>query len=67
MQSQRRYSAPLASCPASCPGKRSPWNAAIGNNCAACPLGFPFCGAWNAEQITVKVRLRRRGGKEIAA
>jgi len=53
------YKEASSSCPADCPGRRSPWRAAGGfsgggTDDFSCPLGVPFCGAWNAEEIFFK-------------
>lgn len=53
-------------CPADCPGHRSPWHAALGEQ-HPCPLGIPFCGSWNPDEIIRKVRRNSVERKEIAA
>lgn len=47
------YSAAIAKCSGGCPGRRSPWRAALGEN-YACPLGVAFCGVWDPDNIVVK-------------
>ncbi len=55
MKIGRKYTAAIAKCAASCPGRRSPWQAALGME-YACPLGVAFCGVWDADNIIVKHR-----------
>lgn len=48
------YSAAIASCPAACPGRRSPWQPQLKGADFPCPLGVAFCGAWNPDALTIK-------------
>lgn len=66
MEGQQGFSAAIASCPADCPGRRSPWHTALGGE-FACPLGIPFCGCWNPEVVAVKHVRKHVADKEIAA
>ncbi len=50
-------------CPADCTGRHSGWHAwrvraETGRECAACPLGTPFCSPWNAAEIRTQPFLR---------
>lgn len=48
-----RYSAPVAKCDPNCPGRKSPWRVALGEE-FSCPLGVAFCGSWDADNIIVR-------------
>ena len=47
------YTVAIAKCSSNCPGRKSPWRAALGEN-FACPLGVAFCGVWDADNIIDK-------------
>ncbi len=53
LEKEKKYTAALAKCSPDCPGRRSPWMAALGGD-FVCPLGVAFCGIWDADNIVVK-------------
>ena len=63
-----KYTAAMAKCDPNCPGRMSPWRAALGEE-FACPLGVAFCGLWDADNIVVKrkVVIPAAAGQEDAA
>ncbi len=52
-ETKNKYSASIAKCSGGCPGRISPWRAALGEK-YACPMGVAFCGTWDADNIIVK-------------
>lgn len=68
-KAEKNYSAAIAKCSPNCPGRISPWRAALGEE-YACPLGVAFCGIWDADNIIVKRKsavARVADGQEDAA